>query len=76
MTIRENVSTSAGDFVCYRESYEAVHEGAVRSLKRRLGAVAARGGFRGTADGNSIYEFTFTRRDGSVIQSVTLWVRN
>lgn len=77
MTIRENVSTSIGDICCYRDySDEPIHEAAARSLKRRIGAAGISGGYRGQAGGTSIYEYTFARRDGSVIQSVTLWVRN
>lgn len=78
MKIRENVSTSIGDICCYRDySDEPIHEAAARSLKRRLGATAVSGGYRGQSGGGvSVYEYTFARRDGSVIQSVTLWVRN
>lgn len=56
MKIRENVSTSIGDICCYRDySDEPIHEAAARSLKRRLGATAVSGGYRGQSGGGCPY---------------------
>ena len=74
--MRIKIRTSIGDFTVIVQPGESLQEAVIRSLKRRLRAVACHGGWRGTTDNASLYEYSFTKRDGSVVRNnVQVWLQ-